>query len=78
MRDPWGDLRRALQAVLDEEGDGWLLAHYVAVLGIERVSAADIKTSVWIAVPNTQPDYVIDGLLKAATDLRDTADIEDD
>ena len=78
ITDPWQKLREALQYLLDAEGDHWMVSHWVAVLGIERVGGGDIKTSVWMAMPPSQPDYVTDGLLKAAEELREHADLEDD
>lgn len=76
--DVWHRLRTALQALLDSEGDGWMISHYVVVLGIEKVTAAEIKSSVWLAVPHAQPDYVSDGLLAAGVDMRENADLEED
>lgn len=74
----WLALSKALQGLLDSEGDGWMISHYVVVLGIEKVGETDIKSSVWPAAPPWQPDYVSDGLLAAGVEMREDADIEDD
>lgn len=74
----WSALTKALQGLLDSEGDGWMISHYVVVLGIEKVGDAEIKSSVWLAAPHGQPDYVSDGLLAAGVEMRENAEIEDD
>ena len=78
--NPFDKVRAALQEVLDAEGDGYYVAHWVAVLGIERVDgvAAGIRSSAWVAVPLHQADYITDGLLMTGCQLRDGADLEDE
>ena len=66
----------AVQAALDGCGDGWTLSHLVVVVGLERVSSAGVESTAWIFTPDSQPDYVTDGLLLAAERMRDNADIE--
>lgn len=77
--NPFDALRSALQYLLDCEGDGWQLSHYAIALGLERMDSTGIVSStVWVTSPADQPDYVTDGLLKAAEDMRSGADIADD
>jgi len=48
-------LREAIQGLLNESGDGFILAHYVVVLGIQRVNAAgEIVSAAWVASPKDQ------------------------
>jgi len=75
--NPYDKVREALQEVLDHEGDGYYISHWVAVLGIERVDRG-IRSTAWVAVPPDQGDYITDGLLGAGCDLRADADTEDD
>ena len=72
-------LRAAIQALLDQEGDGYALAHYVVVMGIEKMdtSTGRVTTAAWLAKPEDQADYITDGLLSSADDIRAFADIED-
>lgn len=74
-------LRQALQALLDAEGDGWHVSHYIVVLGIERMDADSgrVDSGVWTAAPVDQADYVATGLLETAQIYRNmTADADDD
>ena len=36
--NPWANLRAALQYLLDCEGDGWQLCHYIACVGLQLPS----------------------------------------
>jgi len=72
-------LRDALQDVLDEAGDGWQLAHYTIILGLQQMdSGGHIASSAWMLNPVDQPGYVTEGLLAAGDDMMACADIEDD
>lgn len=75
MSDP---IRAGIQQYLDELGDGWHLSHYVAAIGIERVTSdGRIETCAWWHAPDSQPEYVTDGLLCAVQDIRmEPADTE--
>lgn len=83
MSDHLDALRAALQALLDYEGDGWHVGHYVVVLGIERVGEDNtVESGVWTAAPKDQAEYVSTGLLETAVTFRsacvcDTADDDD-
>jgi hypothetical protein len=77
--NPFDRLRATLQYLLDCEGDGWQLAHYTVLLGLQKIDSNDAVTNTtWMIVPLDQPDYVTDGLVRAAEDMRANADIEDD
>lgn len=72
-------LREALQAVLDDSGDGWQLAHYTVILGLQQMdSAGRVGSCAWMLSPIDQPGYVTEGLLTSATDMMACADIGDD
>ncbi len=71
-------LRQALQDVLNQCGDGYMLAHYVIVMGIQRMDGdGRVVSSSWVAAPEDQADYVTDGLLAAAEEMRAGAEFED-
>jgi hypothetical protein len=72
-------LRDALQDVLDDAGDGWQLAHYTIVLGLQQMNSdGHITSSTWMLQPIDQPGYVTEGLLSAADSmLACSADMDD-
>lgn len=70
MSTPIDRVRKALQDLLDAEGDGWHMSHFVVILGLEKFDGGDIVTSAWLTAPEPQADYVTDGLITAAQDLR--------
>ena len=77
--NPFDRLRQCLQYLLDCEGDGWQLAHYVVVIGMQKIGAdGQISNAAWMASPLDQPDYVTDGLISSAEDMRASCDVEDD
>ena len=72
-------LREQLQALLNDAGDGWQLSHYVAVLGLNRITSdGAVENCVWVLSPHEQPDYVTDGLLWSGEEMRAAADVDDD
>lgn len=72
-------VRAAVQAVLDAHGDGWHIAQYVISMGLERVNqSGDLEATSWVWAPPHQPDWMTDGLLEAATELRCTAGLMGD
>lgn len=76
---PQDKIGKALQELLDSEGDGWHMSHFVVVLGLEKIGEdGEVTTSAWLTAPLSQPDYVTDGLIATAVDLRSDADISDD
>lgn len=77
--NPYERLRGALQYLLNSEGDGWTLSHYVVVMGLQRMdSDGCIENTVWVTMPVEQADYVTDGLVTTAEEMRSQCDIEDD
>lgn len=68
-------IRAAIQALLDEDGDGWVVGPYVAAMGIERVlSDGTVEAFSWYVHPPTQADWITSGLLSSVIELRATAD----
>jgi hypothetical protein len=72
-------VRDALQVHVNETGadvsnGGWLVAYYVAVIGLYRVNSdGGTETLAAVTVPSEQPDYITDGLLLRAPELLATA-----
>jgi hypothetical protein len=51
----------------------------VVVLGLQRIDGdGKILNTAWLASPADQPDYVTDGLLASAEDMRAACEIGDD
>jgi hypothetical protein len=78
MLSPKERLRNAIQRVLNEEGDGWIVGQFVLALGLEKMVDGVIESTAWVWAPADQPDWVTDGLLRAASELREDADIDTD
>jgi hypothetical protein len=76
--NPKERLRNAIQRVLNEEGDGWIVGQFVLALGLEKMVDGAIESTAWVWAPADQPDWVTDGLLRAASELREDADIDTD
>jgi hypothetical protein len=73
--------RAALQALLDgENGEGWLLDHYVVVMGVQKIdSDGKVDSGSWMTAPGDQADYVTMGLLNSAVSMQsDTSEEVDD
>ena len=76
---PVDRLRNAIQKLLNQEGDGWVLNEFVIALGLQKMnSEGEIESTAWVWAPADQPDWITDGLLRAASELREDADIETD
>lgn len=78
-------VREALQVHVNEAGEwanngGWLVAHYVAVVGLYRANEdGSVNTYQLVAAPLGQADYITDGLLfKAPGVLNDLRSDDDD
>lgn len=74
-------LRAAVQALLDEAGDGWCVAQLVLCMGLERVNSTtgEIESTPWIWAPKAQAEWMTDGLIETALTMRAFSDmIEDD
>ena len=76
--NPKERLRNAIQRVLNEEGDGWIVGQFVLALGLEKLVDGAMESTAWVWAPADQPDWVTDGLLRAASELREDADIDTD
>jgi hypothetical protein len=76
---PVDRLRNAIQKLLTQEGDGWVLNEFVLALGLQKMnSEGEVESTAWVWAPADQPDWITDGLLRAASELREDADIETD
>ena len=79
MMTPVDRLRNAIQKLLNAEGDGWVLDQFVLALGLQRVnSEGDVESTAWVWAPAEQPEWQTDGLLQAASELREGSDIDTD
>ena len=79
MTTPVDRLRAAIQRLLNNEGDGWVLGQFVLALGLEKMNSdGTIESTAWVWAPADQPDWITDGLLRAASELREDADIDTD
>jgi hypothetical protein len=77
--NPVDRLRNAIQKLLNQEGDGWVLNEFVIALGLQKMnSEGEVESTAWVWAPADQPDWITDGLLRAASELREDADIETD
>ena len=76
MLTPKERLRNAIQRVLNEEGDGWIVGQFVLALGLEKMVDGVIESTAWVWAPADQPDWITDGLIRAASELREDADID--
>ena len=71
-------LRAAIQRLIND-GDGWLVDDFVLALGLQRMNSdGRIESVPWVWAPEDQADWKTDGLLRAALELRQDADIDTD
>ncbi|AIM50161.1 hypothetical protein PBI_BUZZLYSEYEAR_39 [Mycobacterium phage BuzzLyseyear] len=69
---PADPVRAAIQESLDAQGDGWQVAHYVAVVGLERITGDQMDLgATTVITPVGQPGYVTDGLVNRYWDESD-------
>jgi len=72
-------IRSAVQALLDELGDGWHIAQFVVAMGLERVNSdGELEAIPWYWAPRSQPDWMTGGLLNDALDIRHSTPVDDD
>jgi len=77
MITPVDRLRNAIQKLLNAEGDGYVLDQFVLALGLQRINSDGvIESTAWVWAPAEQPDWITDGLLRTATELREESDID--
>ena len=78
--NPWANLHAALQYLLDcQEDSGWQLNHYAVVMGLQRMDTAGvIHNTAWVVSPTEQAEYITDGLLSCAEEMRASAEADDD
>jgi len=78
MNQAESNLRDAVQALLDADGDGWCAAQIVVCMGLERVnSSGEIESAPWLWAPKSQAEWMTDGLIESALCLRSNL-IDDD
>ena len=76
---PIDRLRNAIQKLLNAEGEGWVLDQFVIAMGLQRVTSDNqVESTAWVWAPAEQPDWITDGLLRTAAELREDADIDTD
>jgi hypothetical protein len=79
MSSPVKRLREAIQQLLNHDNDGWQLSQFVLALGLEKLNSDGvIESTAWVWAPTDQPDWITDGLLRAASELREDADVDTD
>ncbi len=79
MASPNADrVRAALQALLDELGDGYHVSQFVVCMGLERVYAGEIESTSWVWSPEDQPGWMTAGLLGEGLQLLNYSDTDDD
>lgn len=74
-------LRVALQVILDsEDNEGWLLNHYVVVMGVQKIdSDGRLSSASWMTAPEDQADYITAGLIDSAAGIQAaTTEVEGD
>jgi hypothetical protein len=48
-------------------------------LGLEKLNSdGAIESTAWVWAPADQPDWITDGLVRAASELREDADVDTD
>jgi hypothetical protein len=81
VSDPLERIRDAIQAIINDEGqgEGWALGQFVIVMGLERMTGdGQIEATSWYWTPQAQPEWMTIGLLESGIELRACADIDDD
>lgn len=71
-------IRAGIQNMLDGDSGGWQVAHYVTVVGLERVRDGEIETASWLYAEPSQATYVTDGLLMKAAELNSEVSVDED
>lgn len=75
-------LRAAIQAVIDAESyadEGWHLAQFVVVMGLERMETdGSVESSSWYWTPPGQADWMTIGLLESGMDMHTAAEVDGD
>ena len=80
MTEQEAAVRAAVQSLLDAIGDGWCVAQLVLCMGLERVNSTtgDIESTPWIWAPKAQAEWMTDGLIETALNMRALSDLIDD
>jgi hypothetical protein len=76
--NPEDMIRTAIQKLMERDGEGWQVQDFVVALGLQRLNAdGHLESTPWVWAPTDQPEWHTDGLLRAAIDMRDSADTDD-
>ena len=79
MTDHSAAIRAAIQALLNSEGDGYVVGQMAIAMGLERInSEGHVEAVPWVWAPEDQPSWQTTALLHEGLLLRDEADITDD
>lgn len=73
-------LRTLLQELVDaaDDGERWSVGHQVVVvMSLERIVDGRVEGTSWYWTPGGQADWMTDGLLEAAIEMRASADVDD-
>lgn len=72
-------IRKAIQEVLDDSGDGWTVTQYVVAMGLEKITVdGEIEATAWYYAPQNQAGWQTCGLLDQAVAMYESNDSEYD
>lgn len=78
MTDHTANIRAAIQALLEDEGDGYVCGQIVVGMGLERINSDGMVEAIpWVWAPLDQPDWQTTALLEAAIELRAQSPTQD-
>lgn len=63
-------IRDGIQAALDECDSGYQVAHYVVIVGSERITNGELEVATAMFSGPLQAGYITDGLLMKAHELQ--------
>ena len=72
-------IREAIQALLNQIGDGWTVTQYVVSMGLERINSDQhVENTAWYYTPPEQADWQTAGLLRQADEMHYESMFEED
>lgn len=75
MIDHPATIRAAIQAMLDDEGDGYVCGQVAIAMGLERIGDdGAVEAVAWVWAPADQAGWQTTALLHEAVDLRTQPD----
>lgn len=63
-------IREGIQKAIDSCANGFHVAHYVVIVGCERINDGDLEVATSMFSDPMQAAYITDGLLMKAHDLQ--------